>query len=87
MGGWGKTSTLAVTTKVPPSLYSRSRMGTALADSPKLSGAHPLGVFVIPMPCCSTSRDPEYSHPLPTGGYTARAIMDLHLIAVMITLS
>ena len=87
MGGCIKTSTLAVTRKVPPSLYSRSRMGTASVDSPKLSGTHPLSLLVIPMPSCSTSRDPEYSHPLPTGGYTATVIVDLHLIVVMIALS
>ena len=84
MGGMQMTSTLAVTRKVPPSLYSRSRMATALADSPKLSGTHPLSPLVIPMPSCSTSRDPEYSHPLPTGGYTAGVIMDLHLIAMVV---
>ncbi len=55
MGGTLKTSTHVVTRKVPPSPYLRSKMGTALAASPKLSGHLMTASLVILLPCSSTS--------------------------------
>jgi hypothetical protein len=54
MGGTGKTSTRDVTIRVPPSLCSRSKMGTASVASPTLSGHLTIKMLVIVMRCCST---------------------------------
>ena len=80
MGGCTKTSTLAVTTRVLPSLYLRSKMGTALEASPKLSGNLPfLSLLVTVTPSCSTSLPPVNSLTQAKGGYTAGVIMGLIL--------
>jgi hypothetical protein len=57
MGGWQKTSAHDVTESGPRSPSSKSKMGTALAATPTLSGHHLMMVsmLVIVMPCCSTS--------------------------------
>jgi hypothetical protein len=54
MGGWKKTSTLVVTSKVQRFPYFRSKMETALAASPTLSGHLTLRMLVIVLRCCST---------------------------------
>jgi hypothetical protein len=65
MGGSIKTSTKDVTRRVPPSRYSRSKMGTASVASPTLSGSHifPVSKLVIVMRCCSTCLAPVTSLP------------------------
>ena len=55
MGGSIKTSTHVVTTKVQPSPYIRSKMGTASAASPKLSGHLTRRMLLILLPCSLTS--------------------------------
>ena len=54
MGGWKKTSTLVVTSKVQRFPYFRSKMETALAASPTLSGHLTIRMLVIVLRCCST---------------------------------
>jgi hypothetical protein len=83
------TSTRAVTKKVPPSLYLRSRMVTALAASPKLSGKvlSPVSLLVIAMPSCSTSRGPANSKPQKKGGSSVEVIGDLFLLQLVVTLN
>jgi hypothetical protein len=85
MGGRGKTSTLAVTTRVLPSLYIRSKMGTALEASPKLSGNLPtVSLLVTVTPSCSTSLPPVNSLTQAKGGYTARVVVVLYLVLVIL---
>ncbi len=55
-GGWAKTSTRDVTTKVPPSPFLRWNMGTASAVSPMLSGHVSMTTLVILVRCCLTCR-------------------------------
>jgi hypothetical protein len=55
MGGCVKTSTHDVTASAPRSPSSKSKMGTALAATPTLSGHLLVAMLVIVMPCCSTS--------------------------------
>ncbi len=57
MGGRQQTSTHVVTTKVPPSPYFKSKMGTALAASPMLSSHQKMVTLLMLLPCYSTSRD------------------------------
>jgi hypothetical protein len=54
MGGWQKTSTHDVTAKTPRYPSSKSKMGTASAATPTLSGHLTMSILVIVMPCCST---------------------------------
>ena len=54
MGGITMTSTLAVTTRVPLSVSSRSKMETASEDSLRLSGHLIVRLLVTVMRCCST---------------------------------
>ena len=63
MGGWRKTSTKDVMRRVPPSRYSRSKMGTASVASPTLSGHLTIRKLVIVMRCCSTCLAPVTSLP------------------------
>jgi hypothetical protein len=80
MGGGRKTSTLAVTRKVPPSLYLRSKMGTALEASPTLSGNLPaISLLVTVTPSCSTSLPPVNSLTQAKGGYGAIVVVVLDL--------
>ena len=62
MGGNTQTSTHVVTIKVRPSPYLRSKMGTALAVLPKLSGHRTVNALVILLPCSSTSPTKGASH-------------------------
>ena len=55
MGGKQKTSTHDVTASAPLYPSSKSKMGTALAATPMLSGHLTVSMLVIVMPCCSTS--------------------------------
>ena len=55
MGGSTKISTHVVTRKVPPSPYLKSKMGTALAASPTLSGHLLATGLLMLLPCSSTS--------------------------------
>jgi hypothetical protein len=55
MGGCSKTSTHDVTVSDPLSPSSKSKMGTASAATPTLSGHLTGSMLVIVMPCCSTS--------------------------------
>ncbi len=56
MGGSTKISTHAVTIKVPPSPYLRSKMGIALVASPMLSGNRvEAATLLMLLPCSSTS--------------------------------
>jgi hypothetical protein len=73
MGGSVKTSTLAVTTRVLPSLYLKSKIGTALEASPKLSGnlLIPVSLLLTVTPSCSTSLPPVNSLTQAKGGYGA----------------
>jgi hypothetical protein len=81
MGGCTKTSTLAVTTRVLPSLYLRSKMGTALEASPKLSGnLFPISLLVTVTPSCSTSLPPVNSLTQAKGGYTAVVVVVLGFV-------
>jgi hypothetical protein len=68
MGGRTKTSTLAVIRKVLPSVYIRSKMGTASEASPKLSGNLPGSFLVTVTPSCSTSLPPVNSLTQAKGG-------------------
>jgi hypothetical protein len=86
MGGRAKTSTLAVTRKVLPSLYLRLKMGTALEASPKLSGNLPISMLVTVTPSCSTYLPPVNSLPQDMGGYAAGVIGVLFL-EVMVRVS
>jgi hypothetical protein len=81
MGGSTKTSTLAVTTRVLPSLYLRSKMGTALEASPKLSGnlLPTVSLLVTVTPSCSTSLPPVNSLTQAKGGSPAIVIVVLNL--------
>jgi hypothetical protein len=87
MGGEQKTSTLAVTTSVLPSLYLRSKMGTALDASPTLSGNLPIILLVTVTPSCSTSLPPVNSLTQAKGGYTAIVIVVLCLKEIVHGLS
>jgi hypothetical protein len=62
MGGRRKTSTHVVTRKVQPSPYLRSKMGTALVVTPKLSGHLRVRMLKILLPCSSTSHSKGTSH-------------------------
>ena len=81
MDGMQKTSTKDVTRRVPPSRYSRSKMGTASVASPTLSGHLPLRMLVIVMRCCSTCLAPVTSLPneKQEGRYIAGVNWDLVL--------
>ena len=81
MGGSIKTSTKDVTRRVPPSRYSRSKMGTASVASPTLSGHLTLRMLVIVMRCCSTCLTPVTSLPneKQEGRYIAGVNWDLVL--------
>jgi hypothetical protein len=85
MGGCVKTSTHVVTTKVRPSPYLRSKMGTALAASPTLSGHLKVATLVILVPCSSTShnRGTSHIHNKYTTRYTVAVTMDLALMEVV----
>jgi hypothetical protein len=85
MGGSTKTSTHVVTTKVQPSPYLRSKMGTALAASPTLSGTLEVATLVILVPCSSTShnRGTSHIHNKQTRRYTVTVTGDLGLLEVM----
>jgi hypothetical protein len=91
MGGGPKTSTYVVTTKVRPSPYLRSKMGTALAASPTLSGHHHLKVtsLVILVPCSSTShnRGTSHIHNKYTRRYGVAVAMDLGLLDKVVGVS
>jgi hypothetical protein len=62
MGGIIKTSTHVVTTKVQLSPYLRSKMGTASAASPKLSGHLTTRMLLIQLPYSLTSHSKGASH-------------------------
>ncbi len=81
MGGWPKTSTLAVTKRVLPSVYLRSKMGTVLEASPKLSGnlIPSVSLLVTVTPSCSTSLPPVNSLTQAKGGYAAGVVGGLIL--------
>jgi hypothetical protein len=84
MGGKTISSTLAVTTRVLPSPYLRSKMGTALEASPTLSGnLAPESLLVTVTPSCSTSLPPVNSLTQAKGGYTARVfgVLDLEIMS------
>jgi hypothetical protein len=55
MGGITKISIHDVTAKAPRYPSLKSKMGTASAATPTLSGHLTLSMLVIVMPCCSTS--------------------------------
>jgi hypothetical protein len=64
MGGCIKTFTQDVTKRVPPSRYSRFKMGTASVASPTLSGHHlAISMLVIVIQCCLTCLAPVTSLP------------------------
>jgi hypothetical protein len=88
MGGSIKTFTQDVTRRVPPSRYSRSKMGTASVASPTLSGHLPLSMLVIVMRCCSTCLAPVTSLPneKQETRYGATVDSDLVLQAEMVSL-
>jgi hypothetical protein len=54
MGGCAKTSTHDVTARAPQSHCLKSKMGTASAATPTLSGRLMAGILVIVVRCCST---------------------------------
>jgi hypothetical protein len=62
MGGNAKTSTNVVITKVPPSLYLRSKMETASVATPKLSGHLRIRRLKILLLCSSTFPNKGTSH-------------------------
>ena len=86
MGGHRKIFILDVTTRVPLSLYSRSRMETALEDSLRLSGNLLLVVSLLltVMQCCLTCLAAVTSQPnKQEGRYNAIEGMDLDLQQVI----
>jgi hypothetical protein len=85
MGGCLKTSTYVVIRKVPPSPYLRSKMGTALAASPKLSGHLVTATLVILLPCSSTWRDrgPSPTQQKSTRRFIVRVPLDLALLELV----
>jgi hypothetical protein len=83
-----KISTKDVTRRVPPSRYSRSKMGTASVASPTLSGHLTISLLVIVMRCCSTCLAPVTSLPneKQERRYGATVDSDLVLQAEMVSL-
>ena len=84
MAGYTTISISDVTTKDPLSLYSRSKMVTASADTPRLSG-HLLfllvSLLVTVMRCCSTCLAAVTSQPnKQEKRYYAEVILDLVLV-------
>ena len=84
MGGNTQTSTHVVTIKVRPSPYLRSKMGTALAVLPKLSGHRTVNALVILLPCSSTSptKGASHTHNKQTMRSSVTMTMDLALMEV-----
>jgi hypothetical protein len=62
MGGNGLTSTHVVTIKVQPSPYLSSKMGTALAVLPKVSGHRTINMLMILLLWSLTSPAKGASH-------------------------
>jgi hypothetical protein len=88
MGGRRKTFTLAVTTRVLPSVYIRSKMGIALEVSPKLSGNRsviPVSMLLTVIPSCSTSLPPVNSLTQAKEGYAAIVILGLILELIILS--
>ena len=85
MGGCMKTSTHFVTRKVQPSPYFRSKIGTALAASPTLSGTLKVTSLVILVPCSSTShnRGTSHIHNKHKRRYTVAVALDLAFVEVV----
>ena len=82
-----KTSTHVVTKKVRPSPYFRSKMGTASAASPTLSGTLKVTTLVILVPCSSTShnRGTSHIHNKENRRYTVTVTGDLALVVVRVS--
>jgi F0F1-type ATP synthase membrane subunit c/vacuolar-type H+-ATPase subunit K len=86
MGGSTKTSTHDVTISDPLSPSSKSKMGTASAATPTLSGSHlTVSMLVIVMPCCSTSlaKGTSQTNEQATR-YSVTAIVGLVLVEVVV---
>jgi hypothetical protein len=87
MGGGSKTSTYDVTVSDPLSPSSKSKMGTASAATPTLSGHLTVSMLVIVMRCCSTSLAKGTSQTNEQAKrYTVDTIMGLVLLE-MVTVS
>jgi hypothetical protein len=88
MGGCTKTSTHDVMASAPRYPSSKSKMGTALAATPTLSGSHHslVSMLVIVMPCCSTSLAKGTSQTNEQARrYTVEAIVGLVLKEVVVS--
>ena len=84
MVGMPKTSTHDVTTRDPPSVFSRSKMETASEDTLRLSGHLMISLFTTVMLCCSTCLTVVTSQTnKQESRYNAVVIMDLVLEEVI----
>ena len=88
-GGLIKTSTLDLTTRVPSLVFSRSKMGTALADTARLSSLLLLLVKSVLMSAryflTLTSLDSKYIQvrkEINMEGYSAEVNLDLIMVAM-----
>ena len=69
-----------VTTRDPPSVFSRSKMETASEDTLRLSGHLMISMLVTVMRCCSTCLAAVTSQPnKQESRYNAEVILDLVL--------
>ena len=92
MVGWAKTFTLAVTKRVLPSPYLRSKMETALGASPKPSGnlkiTSAVNLLKIMMPFYSIYLASDSSKlPKAKEAYAVAALSDLFSIELCISMS
>jgi hypothetical protein len=77
-------STHVVTRKVPPSPYLKSKMGTALAASPTLSGHRVATTLLMLLPCSSTSLN---KGPSPAKITEARFIVIVNTDLALVTMN